>query len=53
MSSFDRFCRVAIREQKTSKQPGKALVQANRRAQICATASIVVIADSNDTCTTV
>jgi hypothetical protein len=53
MSSFDHFCRVAIREQKKSKQAGEAPARANSRAQICATASMVVIADSNDNCTTV
>jgi hypothetical protein len=53
MSSFDHFCRVAIREQKASKQTGKAPAQANRRAQICATVGMVVIADGNDGCTTV
>jgi hypothetical protein len=53
MNSFDHFYGVAIREQKTSKQSSTKSARAKSRAQTGATPSIVVIADCNDTTTTV
>jgi hypothetical protein len=53
MSSFDHFYGVAIREQKTSKQSPIRTTRSKSRAEICATPSIAVIADGDDSTTTV